>query len=235
MKKIVVKYIDEASSTNDDIKKLTIDSSEMLILVANRQTTGRGCGSNSWESEAGKNLTFSVRYHPDKVDARHQFVISMQTAVALCRTMNDFGIITTIKWPNDIYYGDMKLAGILIENRLRASTIEETIIGIGLNINQTHFTSDAPNPISMKLISGKEYTTNDVLDTFLHYFSVINTDIYADYRSLLYRSSGFYRYIDKNGEFTAEIAEIAPDGIISLRDTNGTIRKYAFKEVAFCI
>lgn len=227
--------IKETDSTNRKIKEQAVDEDAMTVLVAERQTAGKGCGTNSWESEPHKNLTFSIRYCPEDVEARRQFVISMQISVAIHRAMMDFGVPTTIKWPNDIYWNDKKLAGILIENQLQGSHIRDSIIGIGLNVNQVLFLSDAPNPVSMSQILSRHLQLNEILQRIIFHFQNAEKDIAAVYRSLLYRKTGMHEYSDSKGNFIAEIVGVADDGLLSLRDSRGVVRKYAFKEVAFII
>lgn len=227
--------INETDSTNRKIKEQAVDEDAMTVLVAERQTAGKGCGTNSWESEPHKNLTFSIRYCPEDVEARRQFVISMQISVAIHRAMMDFGVPTTIKWPNDIYWNDKKLAGILIENQLQGSHIRDSIIGIGLNVNQRTFLSDAPNPVSMSQILSRHLQLNEILQRIIFHFQNAEKDIAAVYRSLLYRKTGMHEYSDSKGNFIAEIVGVADDGLLSLRDSSGVVRKYAFKEVAFII
>ena len=147
-------YLEETDSTNDFLRQYTPGEDEdMTVVWTDFQRKGRGQGSNQWESEAGKNLTFSVLIHPDKVRAQDQYIISMAVAETMHRFLS--GMVDAaiqIKWPNDIYVGDSKIGGILIENHLSGEHIKDCIIGIGLNVNQTVFVSDAPNPISMRMI-----------------------------------------------------------------------------------
>ncbi len=234
MKKRIL-HIDSTDSTNSYIKQVASDGNELLVVAAESQSDGRGCGTNKWESETGKNLTFSIRYTPKGIPAQQQFVISMQTAVAIHRAMGDFGIETSVKWPNDIYVGDRKLCGILIENRLFESIICETVIGIGLNVNQQKFVSDAPNPVSMRQILQRDCDKEDVLKRIIWHFTNIEDNILPVYKSLLYRKTGYHGYRDDKGFFEAEIADVAPNGMLTLRDRQGKTRQYAFKEVAFCI
>ena len=128
----------------------------------------------------------------------------------------------SIKWPNDIYIGDKKLAGILIENNLRRTKIYESIVGIGLNVNQTTFLSDAPNPISLKQITGEELNPIDIATDFANNMVkwkqlVDNGDfepIDEKYNSQLYRSVGMHQYHDANGTFEAAIEGISPKGFL---------------------
>ena len=235
-------YLEETDSTNDFLRHYTPEEDEdMTVVWTDFQRKGRGQGSNQWESEAGKNLTFSVLIHPDKVRAQDQYIISMAVAETMHRFLS--GMVDAaiqIKWPNDIYVGDSKIGGILIENHLSGEHIKDCIIGIGLNVNQTVFVSDAPNPISMRMIDDREWNCEEVLQgliselvwQFQHFrFDIIR----KKYRRHLYRREGFYPYRDAEGEFEAEMLEVENDGHLVLLDTEGRQRRYAFKEVAYVI
>ena len=131
-------HIDETDSTNRWLKDypLPLPAGEDVVVVADYQTAGKGCGSNAWESERGKNLTFSMLIHPEGIPANEQFRITEVVSVALCETLEPYiKKKVEIKWPNDVYVGDRKICGILIENRLQGSVIKDSIIGIGLNVN----------------------------------------------------------------------------------------------------
>ena len=228
-------HIDETDSTNRWLK----DHGEGTMVVAtDYQTAGKGCGSNSWESERGKNLTFSMLIHPDGIAAREQFRITEVVSVALCRTLQPYIYNKVeIKWPNDIYVGDRKLCGILIENRLQGNVIVDCIIGIGLNVNQRVFLSDAPNPVSMYQLTGQETDREALLADFLQTFdqewqSKANG---SEYRELLYRKGKDGLYEGKTGRFVARLADVLPDGRLLLVDEAGKERTYAFKEVSFII
>ena len=144
-----------------------------------------------------------------------------------------------IKWPNDIYVGDRKICGILIENRLQGSTIKDSIVGIGLNVNQASFLSDAPNPVSLFQLLGKEVDREELLDVFLKQlndvFAMDIESLSVAYRHRLYRQDGFYDYEDANGPFKAKLLNVLDDGRLVLLDTEGSARYYAFKEVSFII
>ncbi|MBR2777447.1 MAG: biotin--[Prevotella sp.] len=232
-----VVHIDETDSTNRWLKEQR--SSDVSVVVADYQTAGKGCGSNSWESERGKNLTFSVLLHPKEIPASCQFRISEIVSVALCKVLEQYLSPLTIKWPNDIYVGDRKICGILIENRLQGSSILDSIVGIGLNVNQTAFLSDAPNPVSMKQVLGREVDREELLQLFLKELEAVYAmdieSLSADYRQSLYRRDGFYDYQDAGGMFKAKLLNVQDDGRLVLLDTDGKARYYAFKEVSFII
>ena len=228
-------HIDETDSTNRWLK----DHGEGTMVVAtDYQTAGKGCGSNAWESERGKNLTFSMLIHPDGIAAREQFRITEVVSVALCRTLQPYIYNKVeIKWPNDIYVGDRKLCGILIENRLQGNVIVDCIIGIGLNVNQRVFLSDAPNPVSMYQLTGQETDRGAILADFLRTFDQEwqNKTNGSEYRELLYRKGKDGLYEAKTGRFVARLADVLPDGKLLLVDEEGKEHTYAFKEVSFII
>lgn len=228
-------HIDETDSTNRWLK----DHGEGTMVVAtDYQTAGKGCGSNAWESERGKNLTFSMLIHPDGIAAREQFHITEVVSVALCRTLQPYIYNKVeIKWPNDIYVGDRKLCGILIENRLQGNVIVDCIIGIGLNVNQRTFVSDAPNPVSMYQLTGQELDRDELLKAFIENLDQEwqNKTNDSEYRELLYRKGKDGLYEDKTGRFVARLADVLPDGKLLLVDEEGKEHAYAFKEVSFII
>lgn len=152
----------------------------------------------------------------------------------------------SIKWPNDIYYGDSKVAGILIENDLQGARVLRSVIGIGINVNQRRFLSDAPNPRSLADIVGHDVERHAVLERFMERFVRLfgqitdgNPDaldaLHCRYKSLLYRLGQEHGYSDKDGTFRATLADVEPSGHLVLQDSNGTTRRYAFKEVKYII
>ena len=252
-------HIDETDSTNrwlkeglaaDDsgltqtmvdvgVRKSLLSSAAINIaLVADYQTAGRGCGTNTWESERGKNLLFSILIHPVDLPANRQFLVSMTMANSIAKVVSKYVKNVSIKWPNDIYVGDSKLCGMLIENRLKGSTIKDSIIGVGLNVNQLRFVSDAPNPISLANLTGREFDRDQLLQELLQAFDEEWEDINgvrSRYLEQLYRRTGSYRYRDSLGEFLAELVTVEEDGHLVLRNTDEYSHKYAFKEVQFII
>ena len=230
-------HIEETDSTNRWLQNQAacpLDSP--TVVVAEFQTAGKGCGTNSWESERGKNLTFSMLIHPKAIPARQQFHISMAVSLAVCEALGQHIGDLNIKWPNDIYWRNGKIGGMLIENQLQGSAIKSSIIGIGLNVNQQTFRSDAPNPVSMWQITGQETDRRLLLDDILrcmdHY---LYHGIRQQYLQMLYRRKGFHPYTDRGGAFMAEIVEVEDDGHLVLLDDSGQHRRYAFKEVQFVI
>ena len=227
-------HIDETDSTNRWLREQGRE--EDMVVWADFQTAGRGQGTNKWESEQGKNLLFSILLHPKDIPANKQFAISMQVSLAICEALGERIGDLSIKWPNDIYWRNAKICGILIENRLQGSRIRDSIIGVGLNVNQRQFHSDAPNPVSLWQICEQETDREQLLKDILKAFDRHQgKELKAQYLSMLYRRKGFHPYADQNGAFMAEIADVEEDGHLLLRDEEGKERCYAFKEVSFII
>ena len=205
-----------------------------LVVWADYQTAGRGQGTNRWESERGQNLLFSILLHPETIPANGQFHISMAISLAICEALGQHIGDLSIKWPNDIYWRNGKIGGILIEHRLQGSHLKDSIIGVGLNVNQRQFYSDAPNPVSLWQICEHETDRGQLLQDVLHSFErYLAQDVKTQYLSMLYRRKGFHPYADKDGVFMAELAGIEGSGHLLLRDDMGKMRRYAFKEVTF--
>ena len=245
---IALEKLKETTSTNDYLAHLCKESKakEFYTVIAESQTKGKGQRGNSWEAETGKNLTFSTVLYPTVLEANKQFCLSMLTALACHEALSNYTDGFSIKWPNDIYWKDKKIGGILIENELEGKYIVQTIIGIGLNINQETFYSDAPNPISLKQILGVEVRLEEVLTKVVHgiiggyrqlenNFDVTSQAISTLYRKHLYRREGLFPYRDVQGEFLAEYQDVELDGRLILKDEQGTLRRYAFKEVNFIL
>jgi BirA family biotin operon repressor/biotin-[acetyl-CoA-carboxylase] ligase len=199
------------------------------FVYAGYQTAGRGQTGNSWESEADKNLLCSILLPPDK----DLYFLNIAVGVAFLRVIGeDF----TIKWPNDIYFGDKKVAGILVENAILGNEVKYSIAGIGLNVNQTTFVSDAPNPISLKQITGKEYDIDALMQkVYAMVQETLNEDVWEEYKNHLYRRDGFWKYEDQNGIFEARIKDVLPTGEIVLCDRNGQNRTYGFKQIKYIL
>lgn len=215
----------------------------MTLVVAEDQTKGRGQVGNSWETEKGKNIIFSLLCHPDFVRASQQFLLSQCMALAIRNALAQHVEGVKVKWPNDIYVGDKKISGTLIECDLMGKSIENCIIGTGVNINQEVFVSDAPNPTSLKLLTGKECDKEEILADIIQRFTALydrlsqgeQESIRSEYMQCLYRSDGAYEYEDVRGRFKAEIAGVEPTGHLLLRFDNGNVVRYEFKEVKFVL
>ena len=240
--------VKELTSTNDYLAELCKrgEAEEFHTVIAELQTSGKGQRGNSWESEPGKNLTFSIVLYPTAIEANKQFYLSMLASIAIIDTLTDYTDGFSIKWPNDIYWHDKKICGILIENELEGKYLSQSIIGIGLNVNQSIFLSSVPNPVSLFQIIGKEINREEVFSKIIHAilggykalegdFKEASDAISHLYKKFLYRKNGFHLFQDKDGAFSAQIHDVGNDGYLYLEDTENNIRKYAFKEVTYII
>ena len=249
MKKIKWHRSDSIGSTNTYLRELNGGDPDYdyEVAVATYQTAGRGQKGNSWESEAGKNLLFSILAHPCSIKVQEQFYISEAIALAVSDSViaaigPEYAGGVSVKWSNDVYWNDYKMAGILIENTLQGSSILDTVVGVGLDVNQEVFVSDAPNPISLKNITGRDFDIeallNDITDRFIGYMEMgadARPKVDQLYRDRLYRREGYHKFRDEKGEFSARIEGIRPDGCLMLLTETAEHRVYEFKQVQFIL
>lgn len=236
--------LEETDSTNSFLRSLSPrPAAEVVVAVADYQSAGRGQGSNSWESSRGENLLASISVCPKGIKATQQFCLSVAGALAVKDVLDAFVDDVSLKWPNDVYVSDRKISGTLIETRLVGDEIRECIFGVGININQQEFHSDAPNPVSLRNILGHSVDVESVLQSLIlafenRYTALLNGEKerqMSEYRASQYRRSGIFEYEDRSGRFMAEYVSVADNGILTLRDDRGKERKYAFKEVKYVI
>lgn len=240
----VVVMLDETSSTNAKLRQLQQEDPlpEGSVVITDFQTQGRGQIGNTWHSKKGKNLLFSVLLYPHSVKPRDQFVISRIVSLAIKRVLDKYMSNVTVKWPNDIYWNDKKIAGILIENSLIGQLIDYTIVGVGLNVNEDNFPSHLPNPVSMKQVIGDKLDRDEVFTMLRYEFF----DLYAllmqgsvdaieqEYMSCLFRKDGLHWFVDRGGRFQGVIKTILSSGHLVLEIyPDKRERVYAFKEVSF--
>ena len=238
-------YIARTNSTNTLLKELLAKGewpTNDTFIRAGYQTAGRGQTGNGWESEEGKNLLCSILLPPRK----NLFELNVVTAVAVQRTL---GSGYTIKWPNDIYWQDKKIAGILIENAIIGNELKYSIAGIGLNVNQTEWHSDAPNPVSLKQITGQTYDIETLMQQiYAEIQKALNEDLWSYYKAHLYRKDGFWPFVERpvstaptmnakatTDAFMAHIEDVLPTGEIVLRDENNQQRIYHFKQIRYVL
>jgi len=237
--------LDEIDSTNDYLRNHTNELSDSKFTVANAdfQISGKGQTGNCWESSPQKNLLFSIFCRPTFLPANMQFYLSQIISLSIKETLDTFTKDISIKWPNDIYWKEKKICGILIENDVLGKNISQCILGAGVNINQETFTSDAPNPVSLRQITKKEESIELILNNILNRFEIYYKNlqegeienIRKQYNYALFRKNGFFPYQDKDGLFYARIVRIEPSGVLVLKDESGKIKNYAFKEVSFIL
>lgn len=241
---IYIKRLDVVDSTNryirDEADNLWVNGKDFVAVTATYQTAGRGQRGNVWQSQSGDNLLLSILVRPGRMlEAKNQFLLSQAVAVAMHRAMLQHGIDVRLKWPNDIYVGNRKLAGVLVELYYSGAFVEQAIIGIGLNVNQTEFPTMDRVPVSMKMLLGKDVPVDDALASVLGSFErcyrmLLCGDsgaIAREYNSLLLGLGERHRFSDSDGRFTAVIESVEPTGHLLLRRSDGTLSRYAFKEV----
>jgi BirA family biotin operon repressor/biotin-[acetyl-CoA-carboxylase] ligase len=216
---------------------------EGTIIWALEQTSGKGTGENKWHSEPLKNLTFSIILYPKFLHIENEFFISKIISLAVTDFMINFINNVKIKWPNDIYINDSKIGGLLIENLISNGIITTSVIGIGLNINQTAFPPDLQNACSLIQFKKYEYDLNLMLKQL--YYCIIDryeqlkrqefNEITYEYLKRIYRMNFESRFISNGKEFNGRIVNIENDGKLVVFDENGHYKKFNFKEIEFVI
>ena len=247
-------FLEETDSTNRYLQDLSQREKpdEGTSVFTSYQTAGRGLCGNFWESEKGKNVLFSAIFYPNVLPVSEQFYLSEITSVSVLQALREetepfdkkAASEFSIKWPNDIYWRDKKMGGILIENTIVNNQIAQTIIGAGVNINQEEFKSSAPNPVSLKQIIGAESDVESVFIRIIknlhhNYIRILKnefTSVHSIYMDNLFRKSGLHPFRSKEKElFYASVKRIEPCGTLVLETVDKEERTFMFKEVEFVI
>lgn len=216
---------------------------EGTVFLAVSQTQGRGQQSNRWESEDGKNLTFSLILRPAFLEIKDQFLLSKVVCLGLHQFLSVYVDCVRIKWPNDLYVGDRKICGILIENAILGARFSSSIVGVGLNVNQLQFLSDAPNPVSLAQLTGKQFNLNQLLGELLfaidHYYQLLRDGeterLNAAFESNLYRLNEWHWFSDEHHRYLGKIRGVNEIGQLRVEEQDGPIHEYHFKEVSYLI
>lgn len=234
---------DILGSTNDEARNPAYREGD--IVIAERQTAGRGQRGHTWESAEGQNLTFSLILEPRFLPINEQFLLSEVLALGLVDTLAEYKIEARIKWTNDIYVGDKKIVGMLVENSLTGGCLARTIAGIGLNINQTEFDPSLPNPTSMSLVAGRKFDREEVLTRLHHNIMSLYESLccgekemlQSRYRSTMYRLGKKHPYTLADGTiFEGTIRGVQPSGELQIEhSSDGSLHEYLFKQVEFVI
>lgn len=243
---------DELQSTNAFLHDRISAGADIndTVVVARYQTAGKGMGDNRWESRAGENLLFSIALNVSFLKAEEQFRISQAVAIAILNVISNKllntsnSLIVSIKWPNDIYVGQKKLAGMLIQNTISGMMMQTSIIGIGLNVNQMEFSDDVPNPVSLKMLTGNDFSLDLLLKELIvnikNAVEKLQTeqgkeDIDVIYRRHLFRCGEWADY-EIGGEFkTLKINGYDKYGRLCLCDKNGRDFVCDIKEIRFIV
>lgn len=239
-------HLTETGSTNSYAIALLRETKpdEGSVIITDHQTLGKGTDTNTWESEKGKNLTFSLILYPT-FNATQQFSLNKAISVGICNFLrselnqND----VTIKWPNDIYIADKKVCGILIQNSVMGNKLNYMVVGIGINVNQTNFKSNAPNPVSMKMTSGKTYDLNEILEKLLSFiyekYDNLNSgsgkQIENEYHKALYRLNEWHEFIVNGVKTYARITGTNTFGQLFLETESKELLTCDLSEVKFII
>ena len=234
--------LDEISSTNDWL--MTRMSSQKFhegtVVLASIQTNGKGQRGSQWFSQPYKSLTFSVLLKPSFLSPIHIFDLSICVALALSDSLNKLRSGFKIKWPNDIYFEDKKIAGVLIENQMNRSVCQNAVVGIGLNVNELHF-DELSNAISLKQIIGIEFPVEKVMEhicesleaRYLMLRSGHFKDLKSAYMLNLYRFNQVQSFIVDNKKLNGRIIDVLRNGFLQIELMDGKIRDYDIKEIKF--
>ena len=236
--------LESVPSTNSYVAERVQTLDNLSVVTARCQSDGRGQRGNHWLAEPGENLTFSVllKFPEGRLEARQQMRLTALATVALRDCLrDDYGIPAVIKWPNDIYVHDRKICGMLIENGLTGRWITRSILGIGLNVNQTEWDPSLVNPTSMRRICGQTYDLDDVLKRFLDRLWILLIDLTEEslwqrYTAELYRLGDRHAWSDAAGRhFFGTIKGVRKDGRLEILCDDGIPRRFAFKEIQYVL
>lgn len=234
----------ELTSTNDLLKQLVANSKplpEGTVIMAEYQTAGKGQRQNGWHSEAEKNLTFSLLLYPRFLLPQNAFNLVMAVGLGVIKPLREIlGDEVRLKWPNDIYYRQKKLGGILIENSVTGNFIKSAVVGIGININQESFPAHLPNPVSVQQILQKNYAIKEVLlqicaSIEIYYLKLKagkSKEIKQEYLNNLYGFGQELKFQTKDGIFKGEICTVNPSGLLGVKKENETIF-FDLKQIKF--
>jgi BirA family biotin operon repressor/biotin-[acetyl-CoA-carboxylase] ligase len=236
--------LDSVDSTNNYTSNILNQEKlpEGTIICTKVQTAGKGLGSNTWESENGKNLLFSLILYPEFIEVKDQFLLSKAIALGIAEYCDTKTTGINIKWPNDIYYKQQKLAGILIENSIKGTRIERSIIGIGLNINQEKYISDAPNPISLKQITDDNFEITKELELLREhiqtFYNKLKSDLYSLnilYTKRMFRFNQFNLFKTNSGIEELKIVGVNEFGYLQTISKLNEKKEFDLKEIEFIL
>ncbi|MDD4149253.1 MAG: biotin--[acetyl-CoA-carboxylase] ligase [Bacteroidales bacterium] len=229
------------------IKSTNIFASELLsnknlndetVVYASFQTNGRGLAQNKWHSEENKNLLFSLIIFPE-INVENHFCLNMIISLAICDYLFLSGVTAEIKWPNDIYVNNNKIAGILVENSLYGDIIKSSVIGVGLNLNQVDFPKEISNPVSLKNLTDTDYNIDDeiraiseiISNKITKYKRLDFSEIKTKYLENLYRLNVESSFKINGQIFTAKIIDVRKTGHIVISDNHNKEHEFYFKEI----
>ncbi len=242
--KFDINYLERVDSTNAHAKKLLNGSSagEGTVIWAGEQYAGRGLGENTWHSGAGLNLTFSLILEPLFLQPDNLFCLNKAVALAVLQTIRhelNGGIEASVKWPNDIYAGDRKIAGILIEHTILGTAIKHTVIGVGINLNQEEFPAGIPNPVSLLQLTGKRYDPRNILEISIsnlagEYSRLSSSEcdeIVSEYDASLFGLGKNFVFNASASTFNGSVQGVDDLGRLNVLTADGVLRKFNHGEI----
>ena len=238
----MILWLDSIDSTNSEALRRLPELSSGTVLAAREQTAGRGQRGNTWFSEPGTNLTFSIvcKFAPGQLPVAEAHGLNYLMSHVVLRFLQEWGVDARVKWPNDIYVNRKKICGMLIENSLGENGVAASVIGVGLNVNQTVF-PQVTNATSLALSVGKEVSMEEALERLSALFEsawpLLGTaELFASYSAFLFQKGVPARYHDllSDREYTGVIEGVAPDGRLCIRE-GAACHYYQFKEVSYIL
>ena len=243
--KIRIKWLEEADSTNNVLLRHIRDYDNLSVVAAVTQTAGRGQRGNRWVSAPGDNLTFSLLLRPEGLPVREVMAVTCLATLAVRDRLREEGVPAVIKWPNDIYVGKKKICGMLVENGLEGTDVDWSVVGIGINLNQTEFPGEVPNPTSLKRLTGRSYELVPFLEKVCQEIGKRLPELdspegrkglrEAYERDLFQKDSPApYRELATGKEFTGIIRGVTPEGLLRV-EAEGQERTFGFKEIGYIL
>ena len=243
--KMRIKWLEEADSTNNELLRHIQDYDNLSVIAAVKQTAGRGQRGNCWVSAPGDNLTFSLLLKPEGLPAREVMALTCLATLAVRDVLRNEEVPAVIKWPNDIYVGKRKICGMLVENGLEGTDIAWSVIGIGVNLNQTEFPGELMNPTSLRRLTGRRYDPVSFLETICAGLEKLLPELETregrnrlreSYERDLFQkdSPAPYRDMETGAEFTGIIRGITPEGLLRI-EAEGRDRTFGFKEISYML
>lgn len=234
-----IRFYNTIDSTNKEARRLLAEGPVLdgLTLFAHEQTDGKGQYGRTWTAEPGAHLTMTIIHSPSRMPIRDLPMANMKVTLGIIRALQAAApaLHLRIKWPNDIYAGDKKLCGILIENTLSDGNVQHMIIGIGVNINENQFPADLPNPVSLRQLTGNTYDLVALASSICDQVMRMLTDPVPDWKSrydaLIYGLGMPLSFESDDHAFTGIITGVDLDGRLHIRRENGEEKGYGTHEV----
>ena len=241
-----IKWFEELDSTNNELLRHAGDYDNLSVVAAVNQTAGRGQRGNRWVSDPGDNLTFSFILKPEGLPAREVMAVTCFATLSVREALREEGVPAVIKWPNDIYVGRKKICGMLVENGLEGADIAWSVVGIGINLNQTAFPGEVVNPTSLQRLTGRSYDPVLFLEKVCRRLEALLPELVSQegrnglreaYEQDLFQKDtpASYRDLTTGEEFTGLIRGITPEGLLRIEKAEGPVRTFGFKEISYIL